>query len=251
MREPYEEGPASRLGPESCADGREAGREALTGVRADTVSSCEMLGHRGAESVRPDEGHTDGGASREPPTDPAQSETRSTPGTSSHGTWEVPRASGGASRSDRPEKASSRTSGMHACGKSDGRVVPEKPANGGPPEGPEEPAEGRRPAEGNAEQDAAPRTQSRTRASYGLQGVREAARRDRRARFTSLLHHVTVEWLRESFYSLKRRAAPGVDCKWGRSQEPSSPGSQSLAESGVAPVRWPPAQRDCGASAEV
>lgn len=73
------------------------------------------------------------------------------------------------------------------------------------------PAEGRRSAKGNAEQDAAPRTQSRTRASYGLQGVREAARRDRRARFTSLLHHVTIEWLRESFYSLNKRAAPGVD----------------------------------------
>jgi group II intron reverse transcriptase/maturase len=77
--------------------------------------------------------------------------------------------------------------------------------------GPEEPVERRRPAKGNAEQDAAPRTQSRTGASIGLQGVREVARRDRRARFTALLHHVTVEWLRESFYSLKKRAAPGVD----------------------------------------
>jgi group II intron reverse transcriptase/maturase len=37
------------------------------------------------------------------------------------------------------------------------------------------------------------------------------ARRDRRARFTALLHHVTVDLLRESFYALKRRAAPGVD----------------------------------------
>lgn len=100
---------------------------------------------------------------------------------------------------------------MNARGKSDGRVVPEKPANEGPPMGPEESAEARRPTKGNAEQDAAPRTQSRTGASIGLQGVREAARRDRRARFTALLHHVTVEWLRESFYSLKRAAAPGVD----------------------------------------
>ena len=37
MKEPYEEGPASHLDPESCADGREAGREALTGAPADTV----------------------------------------------------------------------------------------------------------------------------------------------------------------------------------------------------------------------
>ena len=186
MQEPYEEGPASHLDPESCADGREAGREALTGARADTVSSCDKA-NRGAESMSPDERHTVGDAHRESPPDPAQSQTRSMSGTPSHGTWEIPRVSGGASRSDRSEKASSRTSDMHAHGKSDGRVVPEKPANEGPPTGPEESVEGRRSAKGNAVQDAAPRTQCRTRASTGLQGVREVARRDRRARFTALL----------------------------------------------------------------
>jgi hypothetical protein len=30
-------------------------------------------------------------------------------------------------------------------------------------------------------------------------------------KFTALLHHLTVELLREGFYSLKRKAAPGVD----------------------------------------
>src|SRR5207247_597751 len=30
-------------------------------------------------------------------------------------------------------------------------------------------------------------------------------------KFTALLHHLTVDQLRESFYSLKRKAAPGVD----------------------------------------
>jgi retron-type reverse transcriptase len=44
-----------------------------------------------------------------------------------------------------------------------------------------------------------------------LQGVREAARRDRRARFTALLHHITPELLHQSFYALKRQAAAGVD----------------------------------------
>jgi retron-type reverse transcriptase len=44
-----------------------------------------------------------------------------------------------------------------------------------------------------------------------LTGVREAARRNRKERFTALLHHVTVELLRESFYALKRQAASGVD----------------------------------------
>ena len=44
-----------------------------------------------------------------------------------------------------------------------------------------------------------------------LRGVREAARRDKRTRFTALLHHVTVQLLRDSYYALKREAAPGVD----------------------------------------
>lgn len=54
-------------------------------------------------------------------------------------------------------------------------------------------------------------TQSGERVSQGLQGVRERARRNKQERFTALLHHVTTELLRESFYALKRKAAPGVD----------------------------------------
>ena len=41
--------------------------------------------------------------------------------------------------------------------------------------------------------------------------MREVARREHRVRFTALLHHVTVSQLRDSFYALKRAAAPGVD----------------------------------------
>ena len=47
--------------------------------------------------------------------------------------------------------------------------------------------------------------------SQGLTGVRERARRNKQEQFTALLHHVTVDLLRESFYGLKRKAAPGVD----------------------------------------
>jgi group II intron reverse transcriptase/maturase len=41
--------------------------------------------------------------------------------------------------------------------------------------------------------------------------VRERARKEKQERFTALLHHITVELLRESYYALKRNAAPGVD----------------------------------------
>jgi len=54
-------------------------------------------------------------------------------------------------------------------------------------------------------------TQSGERVSQGLNGVRERARKNKQERFTALLHHVTTELLRESYYGLKRNAAPGVD----------------------------------------
>jgi retron-type reverse transcriptase len=41
--------------------------------------------------------------------------------------------------------------------------------------------------------------------------VRGAARRDKKQKFTALLHHVTVDLLRDSYHSLKKQAAPGVD----------------------------------------
>ena len=56
------------------------------------------------------------------------------------------------------------------------------------------------------------RTQDRITitASRGLQGVREAAQRDKGLRFTTLLHHVNEKRLLDSFYLLKKQAAPGV-----------------------------------------
>ncbi len=64
------------------------------------------------------------------------------------------------------------------------------------------------------------RTQNREIASRGLQGVRESAQRDKGLRFTTLLHHVNERLLLDSFYLLKRQAAPGVDrVTWGEYEE--------------------------------
>ena len=41
--------------------------------------------------------------------------------------------------------------------------------------------------------------------------MRQAAKERKKETFTALLHHVTIDLLRQSFYALKRRAAPGVD----------------------------------------
>ena len=47
--------------------------------------------------------------------------------------------------------------------------------------------------------------------SPGLERVRENARANPNQRFTALLHHITPSLLRTAYFSLKRKAAPGVD----------------------------------------
>src|SRR5215467_13481850 len=63
----------------------------------------------------------------------------------------------------------------------------------------------------NTGQTTASQTQSWGNALSGLHRVREAAKKDKRLQFTTLLHHVSVHVLQNSFYALKREAAPGVD----------------------------------------
>ena len=202
------EGVASHTDPESCAGTREGTGEALTGAHTGQPLSCEINPSRVPTLFIHMEGHIVHGVTRESCTDPAQSETLSMCGNSMRGSREIPEVPAEA-LAGRSEKAKCRTSDMHASGKSDGCVVPERPSNKGGR--PSEVAEERQPTEGNTLQAAAPRTQSRAGVSIGLQGVREAARKQEHVRFNALLHHVTVDLLYESFYALKRQAAPGID----------------------------------------
>jgi RNA-directed DNA polymerase len=101
---------------------------------------------------------------------------------------------------------------MNADGKSDGFVVPAKPANKDATEASAESAEERDPAKRNAQEAVLPRTQSRNDGrSRGLSSVREAARKDSKLKFTALLHHVDEDALAEAFHELKKTAAVGVD----------------------------------------
>src|SRR5262250_618203 len=72
-----------------------------------------------------------------------------------------------------------------------------------------ESGEGRPLIKENAGQPSTHPTQRGVRVSQGLAGVRKAARENKEMRFTALLHHLTIDLLRVSFYSLKRKAAPG------------------------------------------
>jgi group II intron reverse transcriptase/maturase len=84
---------------------------------------------------------------------------------------------------------------------------------------------------GNPPKQNTPRTQSRTGVPSALERVREAARRNREKRFTTLLHHVyNVERLRASYFALKRSAAPGVDGEtWQRYGEQLEENLQDLS----------------------
>jgi group II intron reverse transcriptase/maturase len=100
---------------------------------------------------------------------------------------------------------------MDERGKSDRPVVPGKLPNKA--EGTAaEAVEGRGLAKGNPPESNALRTQSRGGAPNALERVRRAARRDRKQRFTALLHHVyDIERLRSAYFALKRDAAAGID----------------------------------------
>jgi RNA-directed DNA polymerase len=99
---------------------------------------------------------------------------------------------------------------MHEPEKSDTVVVAVKPTNNAERSAAElvEPRTG---TKGNANQQSTRRAQDRESVSQALERVRLAARRGKKEKFTSLLHHVDPEMLRTSFYALKRDAAPGVD----------------------------------------
>lgn len=128
-----------------------------------------------------------------------------------NGNREVPQVPPENGKDGRIGKAPSRKPVMHACGKSDACIVPEKQPNKERDDRPAEVVEGRRATKGNTMLTATPRTQSRKGVSPGLHRVRKVAREEKDERFTALMHHVTPAALRESFYALKRRSAPGVD----------------------------------------
>jgi hypothetical protein len=55
------------------------------------------------------------------------------------------------------------------------------------------------------------RTPSRDGVNAGLERVRTAAKLKKKERFTALLHHVSIDLLRQAYFWLSRDAAAGVD----------------------------------------
>jgi hypothetical protein len=94
--------------------------------------------------------------------------------------------------------------------KSDPSTVAKMPANkpGQPGAESAEPREG---TEANTGEQHTCWTPSRESLFQGLERVREAAKQRKKERFTALLHHVTIDLLKDAYSWLKREAAPGVD----------------------------------------
>src|SRR5580692_3971678 len=109
---------------------------------------------------------------------------------------------------------------MHGREKSDPEIVAvrtnaggmsrEKPANKAVPTAAEL-VERRAGTKGNAGQQSTLRAQDWAGVSQTLDRIRQAARHNKKERFTTLLHHINPEMLRLAFDALKKDAAPGVD----------------------------------------
>jgi group II intron reverse transcriptase/maturase len=97
---------------------------------------------------------------------------------------------------------------MHEDGKSDSSVLPTKPPNKAMAA---EAVEGRGLTKGNTASTTGSGPRAGMRVSQGLDRVRQAAERDRKAQFTALLHHVDLDALREAYRAINPKAAAGVD----------------------------------------
>ncbi len=196
MKEPHSEGVANHADLESCAGGGDIAGEALTEALAGRLSSREIP-VSGADLVDRKGRPYQSSRYRKRRANPARSETPCTSGNSSRENRETSATS---VAKNRPAgKGASRTPRMHVGEESEREVVPRKDSNkNGQPSA--ESREGSNRAEENVQRPRTDRARKRAAVSQGLEGVRQAARRKTTGKFTSLLHHLTPELLRSSFY---------------------------------------------------
>jgi len=97
---------------------------------------------------------------------------------------------------------------MNGYGQSDRFVVPANPPNKAAAA---EAGEERERTKGNTDSKTRPGRSAGPGVSSALDRVRQVAVRDKEARFTALLHHVTLERLVMAYWDLSPKAAPGVD----------------------------------------
>ncbi len=99
---------------------------------------------------------------------------------------------------------------MNGHGQSDGPVVPANPPNNAA-RAAAEVGEERGSAKGNTASKPRPGRSAGAGVSHALDRVRQVAVGDKEARFTALLHHVSLDRLRAAYRAINPKAAPGVD----------------------------------------
>ena len=99
---------------------------------------------------------------------------------------------------------------MNGTEKSDSSILPAKPTNKSEQSAAES-VEGSGGTKRNVALQSTDRTQSREAVTQAQDRIRGAVTRNKKEKLTALLHHVNIDVLRWAFFSLKKRAAPGVD----------------------------------------
>lgn len=206
MKELHAEGVANHSDPESCGRHRKLPTEALTGASMGTDTESRKHLPDADPLTLWGRQHTERRDS-EARSDSAGSKTRRTSRTFKHENRDTPGMSAGVGRADRTEQGPTRTTVMHVPGESDEGVVPmihRRSADRGK-------GEGRPETWGNSNWPTMTETQDSGLMMSGLERIRQAARRDKGLRFTSLMHHITLGMLEDAYRSLKRTAAAGID----------------------------------------
>jgi RNA-directed DNA polymerase len=99
---------------------------------------------------------------------------------------------------------------MNGTEKSDPSILPAKPTNK-VEQSAAESVEGSGGTKRNVALQSTDRTRSREAVTQAQDRIRGAVTRNKKEKLTALLHHVNIDVLRWAFFSLKKRAAPGVD----------------------------------------
>jgi len=169
MKEPYDEGIANHIGPESCAGGGNVMGEALTGVHAGRVLSRERFNRSGRRRCWQ-------GRKTKSVTSLRRDVSRAPRGRRPRARMETPRARTGRSHLPawrdgsqvRAENPQGNTTAMHGNGKSDNLIVPQTFSNKVIVATiTAERSEGRRLAKGNLLQSNKYRTPYRVRSGHG------------------------------------------------------------------------------------
>jgi hypothetical protein len=198
MQESCRKGLASHPDPRSCGRRREATtaawRGASTGWAIERRKAAIGVPTRLDFSGRPH----GGGRYRESSAGPASSKTPGTSRNFLHENRETSEMSERPQRADREAKARRHTASVYVSEASDHVRVPRNPSNkDGHPSA--ERGEGSAWTKENARPSHMHPTQRGARVSQGLARVRTAARERRQEPFTALLHHLTIDLLRDSF----------------------------------------------------